>query len=104
MSVEANAPNLDNFRAALYSWITLAGFIVLPATFTSLENSGSLSDSKSGQIVQDVVQNVPLLAIAGLGCLVGTVGSCWLWYKWRDNYVWLLARIFLYVLQSISSE
>jgi hypothetical protein len=35
---------------------------------------------------------------------VGTVGSCWLWWKWRKNYVWLLSRIFLYVLQSISSE
>src|SRR5436190_611134 len=95
MLLKANkAPGLDNFLAAFYSWFTLAGFIVLPATFTSIKNSGSLRNSKSGQVVQDAVQNVSLLAVASLGCLVGTVGSCWLWHKWRKNYVWLLARIF----------
>jgi len=99
MSLQANeAPGSDNLLAAIYSWITLAGFIVLPGTFTSLENSGSLSDSKGGQVVQDAIQNVSLLAVAGLCCFAGTVGSCWLWCKRRENYVWLLARIFVYVL------
>jgi hypothetical protein len=100
-------PDLDNYQAAFYSWVAFAGFTVLPATFTSLQNSGSLNDSKSGQIVQDAVQNavqnVALLYIGCLSCLAGTVGSCSLWYRRRKNYVWLLARIFRYVLQSISN-
>jgi hypothetical protein len=102
MSLQANeAPPPNNLLAAGFSWITLAGFVVLPGTFTSLENSGSLSDSKGGQVVKDAIQNVSLLAIAGVFCFAGTVGSCWLWRKKRKNYVWLLARIFVCVLQSI---
>lgn len=85
---------MHNFYAALYSWVTLAGFIALPGTFTSLKSSGSLSDSKGGQVVQDAIQDVSLLAVSSILCLLGTVGSCWMWYKWRGNYVWLLARIF----------
>jgi hypothetical protein len=96
MSLQANeAPRLDNLLAAVYSWITLAGFIVLPGTFTSLGNSESLGDIKGGKLVQDAVHNIPLLPLAGICCLVGTIGSCWLWWKWRKNYVWLVGRIFL---------
>jgi hypothetical protein len=96
MSVQANeAPRLDNLLAAIYSWITLAGFIVLPGTFTSLEKSESLGNSKGGKVVQDAVHNIPLLPLAGVCCLVGTIGSCRLWWKWRKNYVWLVGRIFL---------
>jgi hypothetical protein len=94
---KAKASSKDNQFAAVFSWMMLAGFIVFPATFTSLKNSDSLSDSK----VQDAIPNVGLLPIAGLCYLIGTVGSYCLWWKWHDNCVWLLPRIFLYVLQPI---
>jgi hypothetical protein len=89
------APKLDNLFAAIFSWLTLAGFIVLPGTFTSLAKSESLGDSKGGIVVQDAVRNIPLLAVAVVCCLAGTIGSCWFWWKWRQNYVWLVARIFM---------
>lgn len=97
------AEKWDNYSAAIYSWFTLAGFIAFPGTFTSLKNSDSLSNSKDGQVVQDAIQNVSLLAVGSICYFIGTVGSYWLWWKWRKNYVWLRARIFLYVLQSISN-
>jgi hypothetical protein len=96
MSVQANeASKLHNFLAAMYSWITLAGYIVLPGTFTSLTKSDSLHNSNSGKVVQKAVQNVPLLPLAGLCFLGGTIGSCYLWRKWWKNYIWLVGRIFL---------
>jgi hypothetical protein len=30
-------------------------------------------------------------------CGIGIVGTCWLWKKWRKEYVWLTGQIFLWV-------
>ncbi|EXJ56212.1 uncharacterized protein A1O5_12668 [Cladophialophora psammophila CBS 110553] len=96
MSLQAiEAPKRDNLLAAVFSWITLAGFIFLPGTFTSLKNSDTLGESKSGQAVQGAVQNIPLLPLAGVCYLVGVIGSYCLWRRWRRNYIWLVGRIFL---------
>jgi hypothetical protein len=81
--------------AAIFTWLVLAGYLVVPNTFTSLQSSKTLSDTKGGQILQSTVQNVKLLPLAGALCLIGTVGSCWLWSRWRTNYVWLLRNIFV---------
>ena len=96
MSVQAiEAPRLDNLLAAVFSWITLAGFIVLPGTFTSLETSDRLGNSISGKLVQEAAKNIPLLAFGIICCILGTIGSCFLWQKWRKNYIWLMMHIFL---------
>jgi hypothetical protein len=96
MCTKANkVPSIYNILAALFSWLTLAGFVVLPGTFTSLKHSTTLSSSKGGEIVQKTVQNVPLLPMAGVMCGIGIVGTCWLWKKWRKEYVWLTGQIFL---------
>lgn len=83
--------------AALFSWLILAGYLVLPNTFTSLQSSKTLSESKGGQLLQSTVQNVKLLPFAGVLCLIGVAGISRLWYKWRRNYVWLITYIFMYV-------
>jgi hypothetical protein len=96
LSVQAiEAPKLDDPLAAVFSWITLAGFIVLPGTFTSLETSDRLGHSTSGKWVQDAVKNIPLLAFGIVCRVLGTIGSCFLWQKWRKNYIWLMMHIFL---------
>jgi hypothetical protein len=77
------------------SWLTLAGYVVLPNTFTSLGNSSSLDGTAGGKAIQDAVRNVQLLPLAGVLCCLGTAGSCWLWWKWQKNYIWLISRIFL---------
>lgn len=33
-------PRLDNLLASFFTWILLAGFVLFPGTFTSLENLG----------------------------------------------------------------
>jgi hypothetical protein len=43
------------------------------------------------------VKNIPLLVIAGICTGIGAAGMVWLWWRWRQNYVWLLNKIFLYV-------
>jgi hypothetical protein len=96
MSVKANqARQRYNICAGFFAWLTLAGYVVFPNTFTSLQSSDSLKGSKEGQIIQETVRNVQLLPLAGLSCLIGIAGTFWLWWMWRTNYVWLITRIFL---------
>ncbi len=90
-----NVPAGYNILAAASLWILLAGYIVLPGSFTSLQNSKSLSDSETGKVVQHAIQNVPLLVVAGICCLFGAVGICYLWYIWWRSYVWLVNKLFL---------
>ena len=96
MSIQANqARRRYTVSAGIFNWLTLAGYLVLPPTFTSLQSSNALSGSVGGQILQNTVQNVQLLPLAGILCLIGTAGTSWLWYKWRKNYVWLITYIFV---------
>ena len=96
MSVEANEIGTRySVLAGVFAWITLAGFITLPNTFTSLGSSNALQNYKGGKIVQDTVRNLPLLPVAGVLCFLGVLGTCWLWKKWRGNYIWLIGHLFM---------
>ncbi|KAG4416753.1 hypothetical protein IFR04_010082 [Cadophora malorum] len=91
-------PRMHNIFAAFFTWILLAGFVVLPGTFTSLqtlEDKPEVSSSETASAILKTVKNIPLLVIAGSCCGIGALGMVWLWFKWRSNYVWLLNRIFL---------
>jgi hypothetical protein len=89
-------PRLHNILAAFFTWILLAGFLVIPGTFTSFKNhtSGSNDNAVEEAIVQSIA-HVGLLWVSGAFCVVGVVGCCWLWFLWRQNYVWLINKIFL---------
>lgn len=85
-----------NMLASLFTWLLLAGFIVLPVTFASIRNSHALDDiGKAGRVVLRVVQNVPFIWIAGTCFVCGVSGLSWLWWENRKNYIWLIDRIFL---------
>ena len=36
--------------------------------------------------------------IAWICCGIGAIGMVWLWWRWRNNYIWILNRIFLCVV------
>ena len=76
MSIQANqVPIIFDICASFSSWLTLAGFIVLPATFTSLKNSNNLGSVASGREIQDAVRNLKLLPVAGILCCGGIASS-----------------------------
>lgn len=35
--------------------------------------------------------------VAWVCCALGGTGMCWLWWRWRKNYLWAANKIFLYV-------
>lgn len=81
------------------TWILLAGFIIFPGTFTSIQSLDLDDPSRSDaeKWILGRVKNVPLLVIAGLCCGIGAAGMIWLWHRWHKNFIWLVNRIFLYV-------
>ncbi|KAL6719960.1 hypothetical protein ACLMJK_001881 [Lecanora helva] len=92
-------PRTHNVLAAFSTWILLAGFLIVPGTFTSMEKSKAVKDIEGGNVVVkeavETVRNVGLMWIAGGLGVVGGVGVGGLWWRWRGNYVWLVQRIFL---------
>ncbi|KAG8679631.1 hypothetical protein FRC09_018836 [Ceratobasidium sp. 395] len=87
-------------RYRFFTWVLLAGFIIFPGTFTSIQSLDVDDPSRSGaeKWILGRVKNVPLLVIAGVCCVIGAAGMCWLWYRWHRNFIWLVNRIFLYDL------
>ena len=48
--------------ASLFTWLLLAGFIILPMTFSLIRNSRALDDiGKAGKVVFGAIQNLPFL-------------------------------------------
>jgi hypothetical protein len=90
MRLEADKPILDVVAYAA-TWILLAGFVMLPGTFTST----STEDRIAIEAVQAAFQNVSLMTTAAICCSVGVAGMCGLWWRQRRNYYWLGNRIFL---------
>lgn len=93
-----NIPRLHNILAAIFTWILLAGFLVIPGTFTSFKNSAAFKDGDSNAVegaILHSIANIGLVWVSGAFCVIGAVGCCWLWFLWRQNYVWLINKIFL---------
>ena len=92
-------PRLHNILSSFFTWILLAGFIIFPGTFTTISSldSQAIPGNHTASTIIASVKNIPLLVIAGVCAGIGAVGMVWLWWRWRQNYVWLLNKIFLYV-------
>jgi hypothetical protein len=91
-------PRSHNILASFFTWILLAGFVIFPGTFTSIQSLGDDPKISASQTATDIlrsVKHVQLLVIAGVCCGIGAGGMIWLWWRWRDNFVWLLNKIFL---------
>jgi hypothetical protein len=79
MLIQANqAQKRYDILAAFFAWITLAGYVVLPATFTSIRNTKDLEATAGGRHIQHAVQNIPILPLACVLCCIGLGGSCYL--------------------------
>ncbi|GFF63715.1 hypothetical protein IFM51744_11168 [Aspergillus udagawae] len=91
-------PWIYNVVASVANWILLAGYLVVPGTFTSLQKSHkieqTLGDDDAGKAILGTIQNPPLLAIACVLFAAGAALLAWLYWEWRKNYIWLVSRIF----------
>lgn len=88
-------PRFHTILAASFTWILLAGFLVFPGTFTSLQKLEAKDGDETGKRVLEAVKNVKLIYVGAACCGVGAGGMIWLWFRHRTNFVWLLNKIFL---------
>ncbi len=91
-------PRLHNILAAFFGWLMLAGFVILPSTFTGLQPlvvSRLIQGSATGTEPLSSVTSLPLLVAASACVVLGAAGLLWLSLRWRRNYVWLLNRLYL---------
>ncbi|KAL0958849.1 hypothetical protein HGRIS_014168 [Hohenbuehelia grisea] len=91
-------PRAHNMMISFYTWILLAGFVLFPGTFSSLQNVQQESPDGLGQTttrVLNAIQHVPLFVIAWVCCAIGAIGMCYMWWRWMNNYIWLVNRVFL---------
>ena len=85
-----------NMLVNLFTWLLLAGFIILPVTFSSIRNSRALDDiGKAGKAVFGAIQNIPFLWVVGTCFVFGVTGLSWLWWENRSNYIFLTDPVFL---------
>lgn len=95
-------PLLHNILAAAFVWLLLAGFLVFPGTFTSLQQSvakqghdaHTIGDQAARLIVKSI-KNIPLLVIAAIMCGIASFGMLWLAFVHAKNYVWLVNKLFM---------
>jgi hypothetical protein len=100
---EAEMDMSFNITVGAANWALLAGYLVIPGTFTSMQTSNQvekiLQTNKAGRTVLHTIQNPPLLAIACLLLVGGIAALIWLLHfpKPRGNYPWLINKLFMYV-------
>lgn len=91
-----------NLCAGAANWVLLAGYLVVPGTFTSLEHSDlvehRLQGNGAGRVLLKTIQNPPLLVIACIFLVAGSLVLGRLSVKFKDSYIWLINRIFMWGL------
>lgn len=92
-----SVPRWHNILVAICAWLLLAGFVIFPGTFTSIQ---SIDEQDTGfnnieRWILTQVKNLPLLVVAGVCCGLGAFGMICFWIRWRNNYVWICNRVFL---------
>lgn len=90
-------PRLHNVLSSFFVWILLVGFIVFPGTFTSLQKLQDDATARQVEIPGGIktVRGISLLTVATLCCAVGSLGTLWLSLRWKNNYVWLLNKLYM---------
>ena len=88
-----------NVMVSAANWVLLAGYLVIPGTFTSLKESNkvekALDKNNAGRAALNTIQNPPLLVIACLFLAVGATVLVLLYRKFRPNYTWLVNKLFM---------
>lgn len=91
-------PMMHTLLAAFFVWLLLAGFIVFPGTFTTLQESMKKDhkfDNGATEKLLKSVKNVPLLVFGAIACGVSGMGMLVLGLRHIRNYIWVLNKLIL---------
>jgi len=88
--------------AKFFTWILLLAFVILPGTFSRVQNNQANNQDSStnpqkestATKVIDEIANLPLLAIGYVCCVANACVISWLWYRQSDDPDWLFTNLF----------
>lgn len=88
---------LASIGVSIFQWLLLAGYLVVPGTFTSLQRSNTvkqnLGDQGAQGLVLHTIQSPPLVGISCAFFCTGAVGlAVYAWY-WRYNFLLLMRLV-----------
>lgn len=96
LEMEHRIPLYYFAAAGFFSWLLLAGYLVSPSTYASMQQSDVFDDAADvAKSLFRVVRNVPALYIASSFCLVAAAGLGYLSYKWWHNPLWIRRNVVL---------
>ncbi|OGM39147.1 hypothetical protein ABOM_012222 [Aspergillus bombycis] len=88
-----------NFLSGSAGWILLAGYLVIPGTFTTLQASDTMKNglpqNNAERAILNTIQNPPLVGIACSLLAIGAGLTASLFLRWKHNYLWLINRLFI---------
>jgi hypothetical protein len=70
----------------------LAGDVQLHRDVQSYSNNGNVA----AKAALTVVKNVALLYVGAFCAGIGLIGKAWMYFEHKENYVWLVNKIFMY--------
>jgi hypothetical protein len=85
-------PLIHSILASASTWLLLAGFVILPTAFETLD---SAKLSGTSQTIYRSVHHVPILILASISSIFGVLGMLFVWLKNRMNYIWITDKIFM---------
>ncbi|KAL2017990.1 hypothetical protein VTK56DRAFT_1370 [Thermocarpiscus australiensis] len=94
-------PRLHNILVSFFAWILLAGYVVIPGSFTSVKRKQEeggieipIGGGGAGKLVLTRANTAAM--VIGFVCIcAGMFGLAWLALRWRRNYVWLLNKLYM---------
>lgn len=102
-------PRLHNILVSFFVWLLLAGFVIIPGSFTSsarkqegetvqlpVSAGGTGTGANAGGKKLSLTPANTAALVIGFVCIIaGAFGCAWLALRWRRNYVWLLNKLYL---------
>lgn len=98
LDMNENIPTRYFVLAGFFSWLLLAGFVVSPSTFASIQSIESPDEAgEIGRSMLRTIKNLPLFILATSGCLVAFCGMVFCWLMHGHNHVWTNRCLVMFV-------
>lgn len=76
-------------------WFLLFGFVLFSGTFTTIKLN------TAEEVLISKFENIPMFVLGILFCGASSCALIYLSWRWKNNSIWLVERILLYVLSDV---
>jgi hypothetical protein len=81
---------IANLSASILAWLLLVTFFMFPGSYLSSTYADVLSKELNSS------HGLGFIVIAAICLCISLIGLGYLWWRYRENYIWLCNKIFRY--------